>query len=57
MLNNDVVRNEHEMIFSIKMQNFKFFECSNEVVSKLEKFGDNEFENDKNERKNKKYVS
>ena len=57
MFNNDVVRNEHDIIFSIKMQNFKFFEFSNEIVCKFEKFDDDEFENDENERKNKKHMT
>ena len=39
------------------MQNFKFFKFSNKIVCKFKKFDNDEFENDKNERKNKKYVT
>ena len=40
MFNNNVIRNEHNIIFSIKMQNFKFFKFSNEIVCRSEKFDD-----------------
>ena len=57
MSNNDVVRNEHDIMFSIKMLNFEFFEFLNEIACRFKKFDNDEFENDKNKRKNKKYVT
>ena len=39
------------------MQNCKFFKILNEIVCKFEKFDNDEFENNENERKNTKYVT
>ena len=55
--NNDVIRNERDIIFLIKMQNIEFFEFSNKTVCKFEKFDDDKFENDKNKRKKKEYIT
>ena len=57
MFNNGVIQNKHDIICSIKMYDFKFLEFSNEIVCKFEKFEDDKFENDENERQNKKYVT
>ena len=56
MFDNDVVRNEHDIIISAKMQNFQFFQFFDETVFKFEQFDNNKFKNNKNEYKNKKYI-
>ena len=51
MFDNNVVRNKHDIMISVKMQNSRFFQFFDKIVFIFEQFDDDEFENDENEHK------